>query len=102
MWLSAAPVHPISIGPWCLLALISDAFLLVYLLGPFLNTPASTASILPPNLAGTESSNLGVLNFLYDVSRPEDVTAVVTETATIPVLSVPFVLREHKPINLGG
>ena len=60
---------------------------------------ASTAAILP---ASNDDPNLGVLNFLYDVSRPEDVTAVVTETAIVPVLSVPFVLREHKPINLGG
>ena len=60
---------------------------------------ASTAAILP---SSNDNPNLGVLNFLYDVSRPEDVTAVVTETAIVPVLSVPFVLREHKPINLGG
>ena len=76
----------------------SDRIMLDSIVG---NELASTASMLPQDTLGG-NPNLGVLNFLYDVSRPEDVTAVVTETAIIPVLSVPFVLREHKPINLGG
>lgn len=63
---------------------------------------ASTSSLLPDTVDASDHPNLGLLNFLYDVSRPEDVTAVVTETAIIPVVSVPFVLREHKPINMGG
>lgn len=63
---------------------------------------ASTAGLLPASVEAQKNSNLGVLNFLYDVTRPEDITAVITETAIVPVLSVPFVLREHKPINLGG
>lgn len=74
----------------------SDRIMLDSIVG---NELASTAAILP---SSNDNPNLGVLNFLYDVSRPEDVTAVVTETAIVPVLSVPFVLREHKPINLGG
>lgn len=74
----------------------SDRIMLDSIVG---NELASTAGMLAQD---TLDGNLGVLNFLYDVSRPEDVTAVVTETAIVPVLSVPFVLREHKPINLGG
>lgn len=62
---------------------------------------ASTAGLLPASVEADKNQNLGVLNFLYDVTRPEDITAVITETAIVPVLSVPFVLREHKPINLG-
>ena len=61
----------------------------------------STAD-LPLGNGLEENAQLGVLNFLYDVSRPEDVTAVVTEAAIIPASSVPFVLREHKPISLGA
>lgn len=43
-----------------------------------------------------------MLNFLYDVSRPEDVTAVVTDAGIVPVQSAPVVIREHKPIVLGN
>lgn len=66
-----------------------------------LSLVASTAGLLPASVEADKNPNLGVLNFLYDVTRPEDITAVITETAIVPVLSVPFVLREHKPINLG-
>lgn len=66
-----------------------------------LSLVASTAGLLPAAIEADKNPNLGVLNFLYDVTRPEDITAVITETAIVPVLSVPFVLREHKPINLG-
>lgn len=63
---------------------------------------AGSTADLPLGNGLEENPQLGVLNFLYDVSRPEDVTAVVTEAAIIPASSVPFVLREHKPISLGA
>lgn len=77
----------------------SDRIMLDSIVG---NELGSTSSLLSPSHESTATSNLGALNFLYDVCRPEDVTAVVTETAVIPVVSVPFVLREHKPISVGG
>ncbi|KAK9898355.1 nagb/rpia/CoA transferase-like protein [Cystobasidium minutum MCA 4210] len=76
----------------------SDRIMLDSIVG---NELASTAGLLPSSVEADKNQNLGVLNFLYDVTRPEDITAVITETAIVPVLSVPFVLREHKPINLG-
>ncbi|GAA98512.1 uncharacterized protein L969DRAFT_95251 [Mixia osmundae IAM 14324] len=54
--------------------------------------PAQHQTFVPPN------EHLSVLNLLYDVSRPEDITCVVTEAAIIPVQSVPLILREFKPI----
>ncbi|KAI8447869.1 hypothetical protein BY996DRAFT_6433480 [Phakopsora pachyrhizi] len=38
------------------------------------------------------------LSLLYDVTRPEDVTMVVTEAGIIPVQSVPVLLRDYKPL----
>ncbi|KAG0150547.1 hypothetical protein CROQUDRAFT_652144 [Cronartium quercuum f. sp. fusiforme G11] len=38
------------------------------------------------------------LAVLYDVSRPEDVTMVITEAGMIPVQSVPVLLRDYKPL----
>ncbi|KAH9816779.1 hypothetical protein DFH28DRAFT_964447 [Melampsora americana] len=38
------------------------------------------------------------LALLYDVSRPEDVTMVITEAGMIPVQSVPVLLRDYKPL----
>ncbi|MBW0482777.1 hypothetical protein O181_022492 [Austropuccinia psidii MF-1] len=38
------------------------------------------------------------LSLLYDVARPEDVTMVITEAGTIPVQSVPILLRDYKPL----
>lgn len=42
------------------------------------------------------------LSLLYDVARPEDVTALITEAGIIPVESVPIVLRDYKPIMLAS
>lgn len=39
------------------------------------------------------------LSLLYDVSRPEDVTVVITEAGLIPVQSVPVLLRDYKPVQ---
>ncbi|POY76792.1 hypothetical protein BMF94_0042 [Rhodotorula taiwanensis] len=55
-------------------------------------TATATASAqLPPNLSP--------LSLLYDVSRPEDVTVVITEAGLIPVQSVPVLLRDYKPVQ---
>lgn len=53
---------------------------------------ASSSSLLPP-------PNLSPLSLLYDVSRPEDVTVVITEAGLIPVQSVPVLLRDYKPVQ---
>ncbi|GAA6058649.1 hypothetical protein JCM10212_004060 [Sporobolomyces blumeae] len=55
---------------------------------------ASTASS-PPALPPW----LSPLSLLYDVSRPEDVTVVITEAGLIPVQSVPVLLRDYKPVQ---
>lgn len=38
------------------------------------------------------------LSLLYDVTRPEDITMVITEAGIIPVQSVPVLLRDYKPL----
>ncbi|GAA5865686.1 hypothetical protein JCM3774_004966 [Rhodotorula dairenensis] len=53
---------------------------------------ASPSSSSPP-------PNLSPLSLLYDVSRPEDVTVVITEAGLIPVQSVPVLLRDYKPVQ---
>ncbi|GAA6002385.1 translation initiation factor eIF-2B subunit [Rhodotorula paludigena] len=52
---------------------------------------AAAAPVLPPSLSP--------LSLLYDVSRPEDVTVVITEAGLIPVQSVPVLLRDYKPVQ---
>ncbi|TKA57507.1 hypothetical protein B0A53_00738 [Rhodotorula sp. CCFEE 5036] len=53
---------------------------------------ASSSPLQPP-------PNLSPLSLLYDVSRPEDVTVVITEAGLIPVQSVPVLLRDYKPVQ---
>lgn len=61
---------------------------------------ASTLSLLDPSGSTTASDpNLTPLSLLYDVSRPEDVTVVITEAGLIPVQSVPVMLRDYKPLT---
>ncbi|GAA5906745.1 hypothetical protein JCM8208_006375 [Rhodotorula glutinis] len=55
----------------------------------------STAALTAPSLP----TNLSPLSLLYDVSRPEDVTVVITEAGLIPVQSVPVLLRDYKPVQ---
>lgn len=43
--------------------------------------------------------HLAVFNLLYDVSRPEDVTVVISEAGLVPVKSVPAILRDYKPLS---
>jgi translation initiation factor eIF-2B subunit delta len=43
------------------------------------------------------SAHLTPLDLLYDVSRPEDLTVVISEAGLVPPRSVPVVLREFKP-----
>ncbi|GAA5828424.1 hypothetical protein JCM11251_006241 [Rhodosporidiobolus azoricus] len=62
------------------------------------STPSSTTIPVPPTLP----TNLSPLSLLYDVSRPEDVTVVITEAGLIPVQSVPVLLRDYKPVQGGG
>lgn len=52
----------------------------------------ASSSLQPP-------PNLSPLSLLYDVSRPEDVTVVITEAGLIPVQSVPVLLRDYKPVQ---
>jgi translation initiation factor eIF-2B subunit delta len=60
---------------------------------------SSTTSTAAPSAATAASSpNLSPLSLLYDVSRPEDVTVVITEAGLIPVQSVPVLLRDYKPL----
>ena len=40
-----------------------------------------------------ETSSLGLLNLMYDVTPPELITMVITELGMIPCTSVPVVLR---------
>ncbi|GAA5852745.1 hypothetical protein JCM8547_002613 [Rhodosporidiobolus lusitaniae] len=65
-------------------------------------TPAQPTSSSKPSSAPAPSgvpSNLSPLSLLYDVSRPEDVTVVITEAGLIPVQSVPVLLRDYKPVQ---
>ncbi|GAA5851310.1 hypothetical protein JCM3766R1_004155 [Sporobolomyces carnicolor] len=60
------------------------------------SAPTTTASIpIPTKLPAC----LSPLSLLYDVSRPEDVTVVITEAGLIPVQSVPVLLRDYKPVQ---
>ncbi|GAA5909860.1 hypothetical protein JCM6882_002034 [Rhodosporidiobolus microsporus] len=65
---------------------------------------SSSKSSAPPAAPSAPSlpSNLSPLSLLYDVSRPEDVTVVITEAGLIPVQSVPVLLRDYKPVQGGG
>lgn len=45
------------------------------------------------------SSHFTPLDLLYDVSRPEDLTVVISEAGLIPPSSVPVVIREYKPVS---
>jgi len=64
------------------------------------NEITSSASLFPSNTKDQSSSNtsLTALNLLYDVSRPEDLTAVICEAGLIPARSVPIILRDFKPL----
>ncbi|GAA5971939.1 hypothetical protein JCM21900_003955 [Sporobolomyces salmonicolor] len=64
--------------------------------------PAPSSSSKPPVApvpAPALPSSLSPLSLLYDVSRPEDVTVVITEAGLIPVQSVPVLLRDYKPVQ---
>ncbi|KAM0788570.1 hypothetical protein ACM66B_001694 [Microbotryomycetes sp. NB124-2] len=67
------------------------------------NERASSASLLDGTGASSSGSttSLSPLSLLYDVSRPEDVTVVITEAGLIPVQSVPVLLRDYKPLAGG-
>ncbi|GAA5943226.1 hypothetical protein JCM3775_004542 [Rhodotorula graminis] len=62
---------------------------------PTTTSKPSTAAPSAPSLP----TNLSPLSLLYDVSRPEDVTVVITEAGLIPVQSVPVLLRDYKPVQ---
>ncbi|GAA5914297.1 translation initiation factor eIF-2B subunit [Sporobolomyces salmoneus] len=59
------------------------------------SAPPPSSSVTPPKLP----ASLSPLSLLYDVSRPEDVTVVITEAGLIPVQSVPVLLRDYKPVQ---
>ncbi|GAA6050926.1 hypothetical protein JCM3770_002541 [Rhodotorula araucariae] len=59
------------------------------------STKPSQNAAPPPQTPPT----LSPLSLLYDVSRPEDVTVVITEAGLIPVQSVPVLLRDYKPVQ---
>lgn len=62
--------------------------------------PSSTTTFPATSTASTQlPPNLSPLSLLYDVSRPEDVTVVITEAGLIPVQSVPVLLRDYKPVQ---
>ncbi|BGO97040.1 Translation initiation factor eIF-2B subunit delta [Rhodotorula toruloides] len=61
--------------------------------------PSTTTSKPPPPSSSLETPHLSPLSLLYDVSRPEDVTVVITEAGLIPVQSVPVLLRDYKPVQ---
>ncbi|KAK4050905.1 hypothetical protein OIO90_004881 [Microbotryomycetes sp. JL221] len=65
------------------------------------NERASSTSLLEGTGLSTANSSLSPLSLLYDVSRPEDVTVVITEAGLIPVQSVPVLLRDYKPLAGG-
>ncbi|GAA5851002.1 hypothetical protein JCM9279_005254 [Rhodotorula babjevae] len=62
-------------------------------------TTSSSSSKPSPSSAPSLPTNLSPLSLLYDVSRPEDVTVVITEAGLIPVQSVPVLLRDYKPVQ---
>ncbi|OAV88698.1 hypothetical protein PTTG_07796 [Puccinia triticina 1-1 BBBD Race 1] len=56
-------------------------------------------STLPtPPQENEEDTEIQELSLLYDVTRPEDITMVITEAGIIPVQSVPVLLRDYKPL----
>lgn len=90
------PLGPLTANPAPLLpsALSTPAPAPVPAVGKPSSTTTATATAsaqLPPNLSP--------LSLLYDVSRPEDVTVVITEAGLIPVQSVPVLLRDYKPVQ---
>ncbi|GAA5969668.1 hypothetical protein JCM11641_007998 [Rhodosporidiobolus odoratus] len=62
----------------------------------------SSSKPTPPSSTPQQHQNLSPLSLLYDVSRPEDVTVVITEAGLIPVQSVPVLLRDYKPVQGGN
>ncbi|KAI9628065.1 hypothetical protein KEM48_011848 [Puccinia striiformis f. sp. tritici PST-130] len=42
-----------------------------------------------------DETEIQELSLLYDVTRPEDITMVITEAGIIPVQSVPVLLRDY-------
>ena len=63
------------------------------------SSASSTASAAAASSPLQPPPNLSPLSLLYDVSRPEDVTVVITEAGLIPVQSVPVLLRDYKPVQ---
>jgi len=55
-------------------------------------------SSLPAPSEENEDEEIQELSLLYDVTRPEDITMVITEAGIIPVQSVPVLLRDYKPL----
>ncbi|EFP91727.2 hypothetical protein PGT21_020091 [Puccinia graminis f. sp. tritici] len=53
---------------------------------------------LPTPSQESEETEIQELSLLYDVTRPEDITMVITEAGIIPVQSVPVLLRDYKPL----
>ncbi|ORY73209.1 initiation factor 2 subunit family-domain-containing protein [Leucosporidium creatinivorum] len=81
----------------------SERIMLDSIVGNEMASPASLLSATStdsttPSIPSTPSANLSPLSLLYDVSRPEDVTVVITEAGLIPVQSVPVLLRDYKPL----
>ncbi|GAA6034322.1 hypothetical protein JCM8097_002667 [Rhodosporidiobolus ruineniae] len=63
---------------------------------------SSKSSAAAPPPAPSLPPTLSPLSLLYDVSRPEDVTVVITEAGLIPVAAVPVLLRDYKPVQGQG
>ncbi|POW20125.1 hypothetical protein PSHT_03904 [Puccinia striiformis] len=53
---------------------------------------------LPTPPEENDETEIQELSLLYDVTRPEDITMVITEAGIIPVQSVPVLLRDYKPL----
>ncbi|GAA5965138.1 hypothetical protein JCM3765_002852 [Sporobolomyces pararoseus] len=67
---------------------------------PTSTSSSKTAAPAPSNPSVSKlPASLSPLSLLYDVSRPEDVTVVITEAGLIPVQSVPVLLRDYKPVQ---
>ncbi|TNY24526.1 hypothetical protein DMC30DRAFT_443382 [Rhodotorula diobovata] len=63
------------------------------------SSSSSNKAPAAPAASSTLPTKLSPLSLLYDVSRPEDVTVVITEAGLIPVQSVPVLLRDYKPVQ---
>ncbi|BGP46837.1 hypothetical protein JCM10450v2_002687 [Rhodotorula kratochvilovae] len=63
------------------------------------SSSSKPSAAAPPAQTTTPPPTLSPLSLLYDVSRPEDVTVVITEAGLIPVQSVPVLLRDYKPVQ---